>query len=156
MIVLTIWIWISFIKIMILVSWNYLRFFFKISYLYSYDFFLIFYLKKRFTIWIMSFSIQMVFIFHDMISFYLWLICLIMIEIFYTIIFFPSYFLFTMTKGGEVMIIHGRMQFDKLIPSWCEIFMTWNDACNTYDFIMMMHLMYCMSCIRIMSKIAFT
>ena len=28
----------------------------------------------------------------------------------------------------KVMIMHGRMQFDKLILSWFEIFMIWNDA----------------------------
>ena len=34
----------------------------------------------------------------------------------------------------KVMIMHGRMQFDKLIPLWFEIFIIWNDACNTYAF----------------------
>ena len=45
-------------------------------------------------------------IFHDMISLYLWLVYLEMIEIFYTIMFFPYSFLFTMIKGGKVMIKH--------------------------------------------------
>ena len=34
----------------------------------------------------------------------------------------------------EVSIMHGRMQCDKLIPWWFEIFMIWNDA---YAFFMM-------------------
>ncbi len=32
----------------------------------------------------------------------------------------------------EVSIMHGRMQCDKLIPWWFEIFMIWNDAYAFY------------------------
>ena len=32
----------------------------------------------------------------------------------------------------KVMIMNGRMKFDKLIPSWFETFMIWNYACNCF------------------------
>ena len=145
--------WVLF-KIMILIPW-YLqikiyyesRFFSLIDLLrFSFDYLWVGFSKRNHVFWY-----SYVLIFHDMIfiQFLVFMKCLSHHPITFFLIFLMwwyEYMKYSLICFDEkVMMMNGRMKFDKLIPSWFETFMIWNYACNCFLLWWYMHIMCIMN-----------